>query len=85
MRIADDHVAAAKHGSLRTSLGRREEIAELPLASDYDWHAPQPRGWDQGQVRIKIKRLRNRDLVPVEMAGQAETGPPRLQSVQTTA
>src|SRR5450432_1147482 len=82
-RIANDCVAAAKHRKLRTEFRFAEQIAELTLAANYHGNTGQSRRWNQREIGIEIKGMRNRRVVSPQMPGQTKTRLHRLQIVET--
>src|SRR2546427_10816512 len=81
VRIAYDTIASCQHSRLYFGLYSGEKVSELTMASNYDRHTSQSRGWNQAQIGIQIKSLSYSDFCLVQVSGEPKTRPPRLPSI----
>jgi hypothetical protein len=66
-------------------LSGREQVTQLALASNHHRHTRKPGGRNQHQVRVKIKRVRDTNFVPLKVTGKPPTSPQGCDSVQAAA
>jgi hypothetical protein len=52
-----------KREKLRIELRRPEQVAELPVTTDYDGNSRQSRHWNHRDIRIEIESMRNVDAI----------------------
>ena len=76
------HGKELSYNNLCVELHRRQQVANLAMASDYDWDSGEARCRHQRQVRVEVECVRDQYLLVTQVTTQAPTSTKRRRAEQ---